>query len=134
MDELPDWSEGTAAVLVARGPHAIPVSTALRRSPDRITFALARRRETLDRIRADASVALLVTAPGLSFTAYGRATVIKEELDAAPTVAAIELRMERLQDHLDGARTEIIDSVRWRWTEAEAAVTDERIRAELRSL
>jgi hypothetical protein len=134
MDELPDWDEGTPAVLVAHGPHAIPISTAIRRGPDRITFALARRRETLKRIREDQAIALVILAPNLAITAYGTARVIKEELDAAPTVAGLELQVDRLQDHLEGARTEILEAAQWRWTEDEAAETDAQIRAELRAL
>jgi hypothetical protein len=131
---LPEWEPGTAAVLAVRGPHAIPVSTAVRLGDERIAFALARRRATLERLREDPSAALIVFAPGSAFSAYGRVRVVREQLGASDRVVALELRVERVQDHLEGARTEIIDGVRWRWTEDEAAATDSRIRDELARL
>ena len=134
MDELPDWEHGTAAVLCASGPHAIPVSTAVRLADRRIAFALGRSRDTLARVREDPSVALCVFAPGLCFTAYGRADVVREEMESSPHVAAIEMRVETVQDHLEGARTEITDSVSWRWTEDDAADADAAVRAELTRL
>ena len=134
MDDLPHWEPGTAAVLVATGPHAIPVSTAVRLAHDRIVFALARRRETLERLRATPAAALTVFAAGTAFSAYGEVSIVREELEASPRVVALELRVERVQDHLEGARTEIVEGVRWRWTDDEAAATDARIRDELARL
>jgi hypothetical protein len=134
MDELPDWAPGTAALLAVQGPHAIPVSTAVRLAPDRLAFALARRRETLARLRDVPDVALMLLAPGLAFTAYGDATVVREELEAAPNVAGVVIAVERLQDHLEGARTELLAAPQWRWTNDEAADTDAEIRAELSRL
>ena len=134
MDELPDWPSGTAAVLSVHGPHAIPVSTAVRLGPDRLAFALARRRETLDRLREHPHAAITLLAEGLAFSAYGTVTVVREALDASDRVAGLELRVERLQDHLEGARTEILAAPDWRWTENEAAETDAAIRAELEAL
>lgn len=131
MDELPAWTPGTAAMLSVAGPHAIPVSTAVRLGADRIAFALGRRRETLRRLREDPAAALLVFAPELAFTAYGTTTVVEEAVDASDGAVALELRVERIQDHLAGARTEIVEAVKWRWTDAEAAATDAAIRAEL---
>jgi len=131
VDELPEWESGTAAVLAVSGPHAIPVSTAVRLAGDRLAFALARRRETLARLRTEPSAALTMLAPGLAFSAYGNVAVVREELEAAPTVAALELRVERIQDHLEGARTEILAAPGWRWTEDEAAAADAAVRAEL---
>lgn len=134
MDQLPEWEPGTAAVLAVRGPHAIPVSTAVRVGGDRIAFALARTRATLERLREDPAAALVVFAPRLAFSAYGRVSVLRDELEASSRVIALELRVERVQDHLEGARTEILAGVSWRWTEEEAAATDEAIRAELARL
>ena len=131
MDELPDWEPGTPAVLSVSGPHSIPVSTAVRLAPDRVAFALGRRRETLARLREEPAAGLLLLAPGIAFSAYGRVLVVREELEASPHVAGLELRVERLQDHLAGARTEILEAVRWRWTEGEAADADAAVRAEL---
>ena len=81
MDELPAWPAGTVAVLStgAGEPHAIPVSTAVRRGPRTIVFALALRRESLARLRADPRCALTVLAAGnVAFTALGRASVVAE--------------------------------------------------------
>jgi hypothetical protein len=127
---LPEWEPGTPAVLVAAGPHAIPVSTAIRRADDRVVFALGRRRETLDRFRHDPGAALCVLARGVAFTAYGQVAVIRDELEAAP-VAALELRVERVQNHLADGRTEMLDGARYEWADAAAAEAEPRIRAEL---
>ena len=134
MDELPDWSPGTVAVLSVAGPHSIPVSTAVRLADDRIAFALARRRDTLERLTGDPAAALTILATGLAFSAYGSVAVVREQLDAAPTVAALELRVERVHDHLEGARTEILAAPEWRWTSDEAAEADAAVRAELERL
>jgi hypothetical protein len=130
---VPDWEPGTPAVLIAAGPHAIPVSTAVRRGNDRIVFALGQRRATLERLRADPDAALCVLARGIAFTAYGRATVVREELEAA-AVAAVELRVERVQDHLADGRTDLLDGARYAWLDDAAAEAEPRIRAELGSL
>jgi hypothetical protein len=127
---LPEWEPGTPAVLVAAGPRAIPVSTALRRGDTRVVFALGRRRETLARLRAEPEVALCVLGRGVAFTAYGRAVVIRDELDAAP-VTAVELSVERVQDHLADGRTEMLDGARYGWADQAAAEAEPRIRAEL---
>ena len=127
---LPEWERGTPAVLVAAGPHAIPVSTAVRRGDDRIVFALGRRRAMLDRLRQDPGAALCVLARGVAFTAYGQVAVVREELDAAP-VAGLELRVERVQDHLADGRTDMLDGARYEWTDAAAAEAEPAIRAEL---
>ena len=130
---LPDWEPGTPAVLIAAGPHAIPVSTAVRRGNDRIVFALGQRRATLERLRADPAAALCVLARGVAFTAYGRATVVREKLEAA-AVAAVELRVERVQDHLADGRTDLLDGARYAWLDDAAAEAEPRIRAELGTL
>jgi hypothetical protein len=134
VDELPDWEPGTAAILSVHGPHAIPVSTATRVSGDRLLFALARRRDTLERLRAEPAAALTVVAEGLAFTAHGFAAVVREEMLAAPAVAALELRVRRIDDHLEGARTEILAAPAWRWTTDAAAEADAAVRAELSEL
>ena len=131
MTALPDWPAGTAAVLAVAGPHAIPISTALRAGDRRIVFALGRRRETLARLRNDPAVALTVLAAGLAFTAHGRASVVAEQLPDAPPVVAVELQVERVQDHLADGRTEMLDAPRWRWREQRADEADARVRAAL---
>lgn len=127
---LPEWERGTPAVLVAAGPHAIPVSTAVRRSDARIVFALGRRRAMLERLRSDPGAALCVLGRGVAFTAYGQVAVVREQLEAAP-VTALEMRVERVQDHLADGRTEMLDGARYEWRDAKAAESEPRIAAEL---
>ena len=128
---LPEWEPGTPAVLIVAGPHAIPVSTAVRRGDRRVVFALGSRRETLDRLRREPSaVALSVLARGVAFTAYGRVAVVREQLDAAP-VTAVELQVDRVQDHLADGRTEMLDGARYEWLDEDAADAEPRILAEL---
>ena len=128
---LPTWPPGTPAVLCVAGPHAIPVSSYVRAGGERIVLALGARRETLARLRDDPQVAFCVLAPGVAFTAHCRASVVKESLDAAPGNTAVELHVERVQDHLADGRTEILDGVQWRWTDEEAAKLQPAILAEL---
>jgi hypothetical protein len=134
VDELPDWDPGTPAVLGVHGPHAIPVSTAMRAATDRIVFALAGRRDTLARLRDQPSAALCVLGAGVAFTAYGEARVIREALDASPHVAALELRVMSVQDHLADGRTEMLDGARWRFTSDDAREADTAVRNELARL
>ena len=130
---LPHWRQGTPAVLCVSGPHAIPISTAVRLADHRLAFALGRGRETLERLRAEPRAALCLLGTELAFTAHGTATVVREPLEAAPVVG-VELRVERVQDHLADGRTEMLDGARWRWLEPRAAGADPAIAAELASL
>jgi len=130
---LPEWEVGTPAVLIVAGPHAIPVSTSIRRADDRVIFALGRRRETLTRLRSEPGAALCVLGRGVAFTAYGRAFVVRDELDCAP-VAAVELRVERVQDHLADGRTEMLAGARYEWRDEEAVRSESRIRQELATI
>ena len=134
MERLPQWERGTPAVLCAGGPHAIPISTAIRVADDTIRFALGREREMLHRLREDGRAALLVMGKGLAFSAYGWAAVVAEELEVADTVVAVELRVERVQDHLADGRTEMVDGARWRWTNEQLAESEPKIWAELEGL
>jgi hypothetical protein len=134
VDQLPDWVPGTPAVLSVHGPHAIPVSTATRAAPDRIVFALARRRDTLARLREHPEAALCMLGEGLAFTAEGTTAVLREEMHASAHVAALELRVARIQDHLEDGRTEMLDGARWRFTSGEARSADAALRAELKDL
>lgn len=133
-EPLPSWPEGTPAVLSVAGPRLIPVSTAVRAGDARILFALGGRRETLARLRRDATCALCVIADGVAFTAEGSAAVLLEEMRSNAGVAALELHAERLHDHLADGRTEIIAGARWRWREGADAERDRAIRAELAEL
>jgi hypothetical protein len=71
---------------------------------------------------------------GLAFTIHGRARVVAEQLQATDTVVAVELRMERLQNHLADGRTEMLDGARWRWCAEEHGEAEDAILAELEGL
>src|SRR3954468_20754195 len=134
VDDLPEWEPGTPAVLVAHGAHAIPVSTATRAGRDRVVFALARRRETLHRLRDEPAAALCMLGAGIAFTAYGEVAIVRGETDTSPHVAALELRVTSVQDHLADGRTEMLDGARWRFTSDDAREADSALRAELERL
>jgi hypothetical protein len=121
-------------VLCVAGPHAIPVSSYVRAGDDRIVLALGAGRETLTRLRADPGAGFCILGKGVAFTAYGDAVVVRESLEAAPGNVAVELRVERVQDHLADGRTEMLDGARWRWLDAEAAGLQPRIIKELEAL
>jgi hypothetical protein len=130
VEELPDWPDGTVAVLATgREPHAIPVSTALRAGPRTVVLALALRRESLARLRREPACALAVIAPGLAFTAHGRATVVEE----GERVAAVRIEVESIQDHRQPTFA-IEAGVRWRWVDGEAERADAAVREALRAL
>ncbi len=121
MDELPAWPAGTVTVLStgAGEPHAIPVSTAVRRGPRELVLALALRRESLARLREDPRCAVTVLAAGnLAFTAVGRA-VVEEE---GERVAVVRVDVARINDHAHDTFV-IDDGVQWRWTDPERRAT-----------
>jgi hypothetical protein len=132
--QLPQWDQGTPAVLCVAGPHAIPVSSYVRAGDDRILVALGSRRETLARLREDAATAFCVLGDGVAFTARCRATVVREAMEAAPGNVAVELRADEVQDHLADDRTEVLSGARWRWIDRSAAELQPRILAELKTL
>ena len=134
MERLPEWERGTPAVLCVAGPHPIPITAYLRAGDDRVLLALGRKRETLSRLREDPAVALLLMGEGLAFTAHGHARVMAEELEATDTVVAVEVMVERLQNHLADGRTEMLDGVRWRWCAEEHGEAEDAILAELEEL
>ena len=126
---IPDWPPGTPAILTtvgADGPHAIPVSTALRTGPASVLFALGPGRGSLARLREEPRCALAIVAGGLAVTLRGRATVVG---DAAGTVA-LRLDVDAVDDHAQPTFT-IDDGVRWRWTNPEAERRDAEVRAAL---
>jgi hypothetical protein len=110
------------------------VSSYVRAGDDRIVLALGSRRDTLARLRANPAAAFCVLGKGVAFTAHCRASILRESLDAAPGNVAVELRAERVQDHLADGRTEILDGVHWRWTDEEAAALQPKILGELETL
>lgn len=128
MNELPAWPAGTVAVLStgAGEPHAIPVSTAIRRGPLELAFALSLRRESLARLREDPRCALTLLCAGVSVTALGRAFV-EAELER---VAVVRLDVSRIQDHAQPTFA-IDEGVRWHWTDEDAARADASVRSSL---
>lgn len=134
---LPDWPAGTVCVLATSGPggpHAIPVSTALRASDDRIVLALARTRGSLERLRADPRVALTVIAgPDVAFTAHGVAWVVADPLPRVEGVTAVEIRVDAVARH-ERPTFAIDTGVGWRWTDDAAQARDDVVRAALLDL
>lgn len=133
---IPDWPEGTVAVLAtagADGPHAIPVSTAVRIGPRTVMLALALRRESLARLRRDPRCALTIMAGDVALTAHGRATIVEEPMVVSDRVAAVRIDVEAIQDH-DDDRFEIDAGVRWHWTDRETERLDVEIRTALSRL
>lgn len=133
---LPPVAPGTVAILStgAGRPHAIPVSTLVPAGPAAAMVALARRRESLARLRADPRCALTVLSAGdVAFTAHAHASVVEEPMAISDRVAAVLLEIEDVQDH-GQPRFEILDGVRWRWTDAEAEARDAQIREALREI
>ena len=128
---LPHWPDGTVATLSTGGgePHAIPVSTIVRVDESTVAFVLARRRESLARLRDDPRCALTILAAGVSVTAIGRAVEI--DADVPENVVALRMDVERVQDHAQPT-FEILEGVRWRWTDADAQRTDAALREALR--
>ena len=133
---LPDWEPGTVAILstAAGAPHAIPVSTGVRVDDRSMLLALARRRESLFRLREDARCALTLLAEGdVAITAHCMATVVQEPMTISEKVAAVRLDVQWMQDH-GQPRFEIEAGVRWRWTDAAAEARDAEIRGALAEL
>jgi hypothetical protein len=61
-------------------------------------------------------------------------TVVREDLESADTAVAVELRAERVQDHLADGRTEMLDGARWRWTDERSESAEAAVVAELERL
>jgi flavin reductase (DIM6/NTAB) family NADH-FMN oxidoreductase RutF len=134
MPELPRFEPGTVAILSTGGgaPHAIPVSNWIVCGP-RVLLALARRRESLARLRREPQVAFTVLAQGVALTAHASARVVVEALAASDEVAAIALDVHAIQDH-DQPTFTLDEGVRWHWDDDEAQARDAAIRTELASL
>ena len=131
---LPEWPPGTVTILstAGNGPHAIPVSAAVRAGPRRILIGLAATRGSLTRLRADPRVSLTIVSDGVAVTAYGHARVL-DDARLVDGVVAVEIEVERVQDH-DRPTFEIESGVRWRWTDADADRRDAEVRAALARL
>ena len=128
MEVLPEWPEGTVAVLTTRPGHAIPVSLVHRGGDRRLAVGLAPRRESLANLRRDPRCAVTVLAGGLAFTAYGTATVA-----GGDPVAIVRIEVDEIADH-DQPTFEITAGVTWRWTDDDAARRDQDAREALRRL
>jgi len=126
---LPDWPEGTVAVLSTAGPHAIPVSTAARAGDRAIHFALAHKRDSLARLREEPRCALTILAAEVAVTAYGTAGVV----DADDRISYLRLDVESVVDH-DQPTFSLDEGVRWHWTDERAEAGDADVRARLREL
>jgi hypothetical protein len=102
--------------------------------PHTVVLALAHGRESLQRIREDARVALTVMAgANVAFTAHGRAHIVEEWIPGTEQVAAIAMTVDSVQDHRQPT-FEIESGVGWRWTRADAQGRDARVRAALERL
>jgi hypothetical protein len=135
VDALPDWPQGTVAVLCTAGgpPHAIPVSAVVKAGPRRVLLALGLKRESLARLRSDPDCALTVIAAGIAFTAHAHASILAAPMEAVDGVAAVALDVDDIQDHMQ-ARFAIDAGVAWHWTQAEARERDAEVRAALLAL
>lgn len=134
--DLPNWQPGTVCMLATtgEGPHAIPVSTAVRASADRIVFALGSRRGSLERLRDDPRVAVTVLAAGdVAFTAHGNARVIAEPLPGLEGIVGVEVNVERVSSHKRPTFS-IADGVAWGWADDEARERDAAVRSALLEL
>jgi hypothetical protein len=130
---LPDWPPETVTILATAGdgPHAIPVSAAVRAGPCRVLIGLASSRGSLARLRADPRVSLAIVSEAVAVTAYGRARVLDDEV--ATGVVAVEIEVDRIVDH-DRPTFVIEAGVRWRWTDPDAELRDAEVRAALQRL
>jgi hypothetical protein len=117
------------AVLSTAGPHAIPVSTAVRSGDRAIHFVLAHKRDSLARLREEPRCALTILAAGVAVTAYGAADVV----DADDRVAYVRLQVESVEDH-DQPTFSLDEGVRWHWTDERAEAGDAEMRARLSEL
>ena len=130
---LPDWPAGTVAILVTVGetPHAIPVSAVLRAGPERLILGLAESRASLERIRHQPQVAVVLLAQGLAVTARGCAREIEASL--VDGVRAVVVEVDAVDDHMRPTFV-LEDGVQWHWTDAAAQARDAEVRAALARL
>lgn len=134
--DLPQWPPGTVCILATfgDGPFAIPVSTAVRASGERVVLALGGRRGSLQRLREDPRVALTVLAEGdVAFTAHGTAAVVADPLPGLDGVVGIEISVERVSSHKRPTFS-ITDGVAWGWLDDEARERDAAVRSALLEL
>jgi flavin reductase (DIM6/NTAB) family NADH-FMN oxidoreductase RutF len=130
---LPHWPTGTVAFLVTAGarPHAIPVSAVVRAGDDRILLGLARRRRSLERLRADPEVTVALCARDVAVSVDGVATVVDEQL--TDSVVAVSVQVSELHDH-DRPTFALRGGVDWAWTDEPAHRADAEVHAALARL
>jgi hypothetical protein len=88
-------------------------------------LALAAGRESLARLRADPSVAVVIVGAGnMALTAYGTAEPLEAPMPDG--VLAVRVLVQRVQDHRQRAFV-IEDGVRWRWTDVRARERDAEV-------
>lgn len=115
-------------------PHAIPVSTAVRATDRLVLVALAIRRESLTRLRADPRTALtLLAEDDVAITAHCRARIVADPMSISDRLCAVALDVLRVQDH-GQPRFRIDAGVRWHWTDEQARRRDAEVRQALSEL
>jgi hypothetical protein len=134
--ELPPFPGDLVAVLATVGPDgpaAIPVSAVVRAGDRRVLLALAHRRGSLARLRAEPRAALSLLGTGFAVTARGEARVVADPLPGAEFVAGVELAVSRLDDAI-GTATVVHRGVHWGWRDAESARRHRLVLAALEEL
>jgi hypothetical protein len=96
-----------------------------------VLVGLASTRGSLERLRRNDAVALLIMAEGTAVTAHGRARVLDDELGDG--VVAVSIQIEYVQDH-NRPTFEILGGVSWRWIDPDAESRDEQVRVGLRAI
>jgi uncharacterized pyridoxamine 5'-phosphate oxidase family protein len=133
MTTLPTWPTRTVGMLATTapdGPHVIPVSAPLRAGDRQILLSLHRTRGSLERLRQQPEVALLVLAgDDVAFTARGRAAVVEEPMEVSADYVAVAIEVDAVDDHRQPAF--VVDSgVGRRWVdEAEQKALGARVAA-----
>lgn len=108
LDVLPEWPRETVGVLVTldqdSAPHAIPVSWPVRADDHRILISLRYNRGSLVRLRENSQVALVIVGGGdVALCARGTAKVIREKLEPDGEYAGVEITVQSIDDHRQGA-------------------------------
>jgi len=102
LAKLPEWPDRTIAVLCTTDgrPHAIPVAAPVRADDQRILVSLERTRGSLARLRENPQVALaILSGSNVAFTALGRARIVQESMLHALDFVAVEIDVEKIDDH-----------------------------------
>lgn len=127
---LPDGQVAILATVGEDGPVAIPVSAIRRRGPDRLLIALAGRRASVTRMRADPRVGVSLTGPGVALAIEGTARIVADPLPGAENMVAVEIEVRNAWD-ARSRTTAVDDGIRWHWTDRESADRHEAVLAAL---